>query len=133
MSRRLATPALLLPAALILVLGSLGACKKPDPEDASGYGRYTFDLQIERDATAGFVCIASVTDQMGRGTLRTPPFRVMPGQTASGFVGEVGGVARLEATITLDAQARRATYVGKLIQKDQHTVTFQATRDVPQT
>jgi hypothetical protein len=121
----------LFPAIAVLALASQGACQKPETADGSNYSRYSFDLRIEKDATAGYVCIASVTDQISMGTLRTQPFRAMPGKVAHGSVDEPTSGARLEATIKVDAEARRATYLGKLTQKGQRTVVFEATRDLP--
>lgn len=117
----------LLPAALLLA----AACRTPDAADASGYGRYLFTLDIGPDATAGYVCIARVTDQMGRGTLVTKPFRALPGKEAREVFEDAAAGLRFEAVVTVDAAGRRATYRARLEQKDQRTVTFEATRDIP--
>ncbi|MFN8012685.1 MAG: hypothetical protein U0P81_15045 [Holophagaceae bacterium] len=119
----------LLPA--ILALAGLAACRTPEPADASGYGRYRFMLEISPDATAGFVCIASVTDQMGRGTLTTRPFRVLPGKSGSAVLDEPVSGSRLEATVKVDAAGKRATYQARLVQKEQRTVVYEATKDIP--
>jgi hypothetical protein len=115
----------------LLLLAALPGCQSPDTQDPSGYVRYSFDLQISPDATAGFVCIASVTDQLGRGSLRTQPFRVLPGKTASAKVDEPNSGSRFEATVSVDAAALRATYKARLVQKDRRPVVFEATRDIP--
>ena len=124
---------ILAPAATLLFLLALPGCKNPEADNTSGYGRYLFDLLIERDATAGFVCVASVTDQISNSTLRTQPFRAMPGKIAVGHVDEPVTGTRLEATIKVDAEARLATYIGRLTQKGQRTVTFESTRPIPKT
>jgi hypothetical protein len=116
----------------VMVLAS-SACRPPDPADSSGYGRYLFTLDIGRDATAGFACVARVTDQMGRGTLSTKPFRAMPGVDASAVFDDPASGIRFEATVRVDTTGQRATYRARLIQKDQRTVTFEATRDIPTT
>jgi hypothetical protein len=121
----------LVPALLVLGAAALSGCRAPDTQDPSGYVRYAFDLQISPDATAGFVCIASVTDQLGRGTLRTQPFRAMPGKRAFGKVDEPNSGARFEATVKVDAAGRVATYRARLVQKDRRPVVFEATRDIP--
>jgi hypothetical protein len=120
---------LLVPA--LLALAALPGCQSPDTQDPAGYVRYAFDLQISPDATVGFVCIASVTDQLGRGTLRTQPFRVLPGKSATAKVEEPNSGSRFEATVSVDAAARRATYKARLVQKDRRPVVFEATRDIP--
>lgn len=119
------------PLPAVLLLAGLAACQRPEAVDPGGYGRYVFSLDIGPEATAGFVCIARVTDQMGRGTLTTKPFRAMPGKDATEvFDDPVAGI-RFEAFVRVDASGRRATYRAKLMQKDQRTVTFEATRDIP--
>jgi hypothetical protein len=119
------------PLPALIVLLALPGCEKPDLRAGVDEVRYVFSLDIGPDATAGFVCIASVTDSMGRGTLRTKPFRVMAGKAASEALDEPVSGSRFEATVKVDATGARATYRARLIQKGQRSVVFEATRDIP--
>lgn len=113
------------------VLLALPGCAKPDLRAGVDEVRYVFNLDIGVDASAGFVCVASVTDVMGRGTLRTKPFRVLPGKTATEALDEPVSGSRLEATVKVDPAGARATYRARLLQKGQRSVVFEATRDIP--